>query len=148
MSYLSREITRILMLSNFPHDTSPIQSQNTDQHTPNTLTRTSTLQSGFQRARQNGCEPGKSAEAEWPSELSGRKPVVEYEGIETTSASSPIRELPLQSKGIIANRDVPDKSDAGFFPCCITGKFLLIKQCVTWVAPRESPLVPMDGGDF
>ncbi len=39
-----------------------------------TPTRTSTLQSGFQRARQTWCEPGKSAEAEWPSELNGRKP--------------------------------------------------------------------------
>src|SRR6266508_2868181 len=36
---------------------------------PKTLTRTSTLQSDFQRAEHIWCKQGKSAEAEWTSEL-------------------------------------------------------------------------------
>jgi geranylgeranylglycerol-phosphate geranylgeranyltransferase len=41
------------------------------------------------------------------------------------------------------------QSEAGFLnPCCITtGIFLLTGRLYNWVAPRESPLVPMDGGD-
>ena len=47
------------------------------------------------------------------------------------------------------------KSDAGFLLPVASRQGILFKsrerdnkQALTWVAPRESPLVPTDGGDF
>jgi hypothetical protein len=46
----------------------------------------------FREPGSKWCEPGKSAEAEWTSELCGRK-----------AMSNPIRALPLTGKGINLN---------------------------------------------
>lgn len=43
---------------------------------------------------------------------------------------------------------VPEKSDAGFSSLLHHDREICLRQALTWVAPRESPLVPMDGGDF
>jgi len=91
-----------------------------------------------------GCEPGKSAEAEWTSELKGRTP---RGRVSLTEANNPIRALPLQSKGITAMRGVPEKSDAGFYLPVASPTGIFVSMALTWVAPRESPLVPTDGGD-
>src|SRR5688500_3998341 len=99
---------------------------------------TSTLQSDVQRAKQTRCKQGKGAEAEWTSELQGRK-----------ETSNPFRALPLQGKGILTRRrrcDVPEKSDAGFPPLLHHNRDFCLEHALTWVAPRESPLVPTDGG--
>src|SRR5688572_22316592 len=41
---------------------------------------------------------------------------------------------------------VPEKSEAGPIPVASSQGFFI--SAATWVVPRESPLVPTDGGDF
>jgi len=90
-----------------------------------------------------GCEQGKSAEAEWTSELKERKRAAQI--VQFGNCTRYHAELLRRIETIqLANY----KSDAGFSSLLPHDREFCLKQALTWVAPRESPLVPTDGGDF
>ena len=112
---MARAVERLESLINLRLDNSDILHIIHPNQIAKTMTRTSTFQSDFQRAGQSWCEPGRSAETEWTSELSGR-----------TITSSPIRILPLPSKGINLSKGRTRQSEAGFHPCITTGIFVKV----------------------